>query len=226
MIDCLATSIHFQLVSKLKVTNSSGVSLVRPEPRARTSIGTKTDKQAQLWMNAWDTMRPGRLHLSFDLWARRLLRPRKNQALHLGADLLWAQSDGAYSLLLLWRAFNSRAVILSVFFSSSSVRGRAGVNEEGHPRVSPLKAIAAFFIFWHCAERRPHPVSGARVYTGAAAGVQATVRCCLSPTPPEFYSLCEASLKLSRIYPVLMPLGVTVWVDRERWRGGRGGRSY
>lgn len=158
-------------------------------------------------MNAWDTMPPNHHHhhLSFDLWACRLLRSRKNQALHLGTDLLWAQSDGAYSLLLLWSTFNSRAVILSVFFSSSSVRGRTGVNEEGHPRVSLLKAIAAFFIFWLCAERRPHPVSGTRVYTGAAAGVQATVRCCLSPAPPEFCSLCEASLKLSRIYPVLMP---------------------
>lgn len=30
--------------------------------------------------------------------------------------------------------------------------------------------------------------------------------------PPEFYSLYEVSLKLSRIYPVLMPLSVRVCV--------------
>lgn len=162
-------------------------------------------------------MRPGCLRLTFDLCACRP-PPQKKQALHPTADLLRAQSDGAYSLPLLWRAFNSRTVILSVFFSSSSVRGRVGVNEEGHPRVSLLKAIAAFFIFRLCAERRPHPVSGARVYTGAAAGVQATVRCCLSLAPPEFCSLCEASLKLSRIYHVLMPLGVTG--EEEAERGG------
>lgn len=28
---------------------------------------------------------------------------------------------------------------------------------------------------------------------------------------------------MSRIYPVLMPLGVTVWDDRERWKVGEGG---
>lgn len=145
-------------------------------------------------------------------------RAQKAQALHLRADLLGAQNDSAYSLYPLWCAFNSCAVIPSIFFSSSSVWGHTGVNEEGHPRVLLLKAIASFFIFRLCAERRPHPVSGAYVYMGAG-GVQATVRCCVSPAPPEFYSLCKVSLKLSRIYPVLMPLSVGVCIDWKRWRG-------
>lgn len=72
--------------------------------------------------------------------------------------------------------------------------------------------------FWLCADGQPHPVSGAYMSVVAGGG-QATVRCCIScthtPHPPEFYSLCEVSLRLSRTYPFLMPLSVCVREEHE-----------
>lgn len=102
-------------------------------------------------------------------------------------------------------------------FSTSSRWGHTRVGERGHLGVPLLKTIAPLLI------------SGF-VQKGSHTQYLVHIRVCGSwrrsgyctvlhfSFPLKFYSLCEVSLKLSRIYAVLMPLTVCVWV----WEGGRG----
>lgn len=108
-------------------------------------------------------------------------------------------------------------------FSASSQWGHSGVSKQGHLGVSLLKAIAWLFISGFV-QKGSHTryLVHSRLWYLEEVRLLYGVAFLLSPPAPnplqKFYSLWEVSLKLSRIYSILMPLRRWECRDRRRQR--------
>ncbi len=124
--------------------------LFDPKQTKQPSCGEMLKKQSRITEvlrlhSQWDC----RWKKQFDLWACRPLswahRP-KNWDCHLHADLLGAHYDSAFLFSYCDEYSTPVQWYQALCFSPSSLWGHAGVDEEGHLRVLPLKAIASLFI--------------------------------------------------------------------------------